>query len=190
MIEPWKRIEPTKVTKVGWRTVVTKTFELPDKSKVVYDIFNKPIDDNVAVIALTSNNEVVLATQFRPGPEKIMHELPGGGVDEGESFEAAAGRELLEETGYESNRYEYLGHSTRDGNGHSQHHYFIAYDCSLSPSGQDIEEFGLREASLVTPAQLIEYAKNDQLTDHAGVLLAYDKLMLLAGEHTQRGIIA
>ena len=29
-MKAWKRIEPTKVTKVGFRQIVTKTFEMPD----------------------------------------------------------------------------------------------------------------------------------------------------------------
>ena len=59
----------------------------------------------VAVVARTASDEVILVEQFRPPLEASVIELPAGlvGDVEGEldeSFESAARRELLEETGY------------------------------------------------------------------------------------------
>lgn len=36
----------------------------------------------MAVVAVTAENDVVLARQFRPGPGRFMLELPGGVVEE------------------------------------------------------------------------------------------------------------
>jgi ADP-ribose pyrophosphatase len=54
----------------------------------------------VSVLALTRERSVILARQFRPGPDKVLLELPGGGIEACELPDAAAARELLEETGY------------------------------------------------------------------------------------------
>jgi ADP-ribose pyrophosphatase len=56
--------------------------------------------DWVNVVALTSDNEVVLVRQFRHGTREFTLEIPGGMVDPGETPAQAAGRELLEESGY------------------------------------------------------------------------------------------
>ena len=54
----------------------------------------------VNVIALTSENEIVLVQQYRFGTASYTLELPGGLVDPDESPIKAAERELEEETGY------------------------------------------------------------------------------------------
>ena len=67
--------------------------------------------DWVNVIALTADKQVVLIEQFRHGSEEIILEIPGGMLDENEDRETAAKRELLEETGFSSDEFVYLGKS-------------------------------------------------------------------------------
>jgi ADP-ribose pyrophosphatase len=47
-----------------------------------------------------SGPEIVLQKQFRPPLDSVVIEFPAGLVDEGETAEQAAIRELKEETGY------------------------------------------------------------------------------------------
>ncbi|MGM0488549.1 MAG: bifunctional nicotinamidase/pyrazinamidase [Planctomycetota bacterium] len=61
----------------------------------------------VAIMALTPENELLLVEQFRPPLARSVIELPAGIVGDvetakEESFEQAAVRELLEETGYQA----------------------------------------------------------------------------------------
>jgi ADP-ribose pyrophosphatase len=81
-----------------WVKVITNRYRLPDGSEADWDLLDE--GDSVAVLALTADHTVVLARQYRPGPGRILDELPGGVIDPGESPSDAAGRELLEETGY------------------------------------------------------------------------------------------
>ena len=51
-------------------------------------------------VALTRDGKFILVKQHRLGTDEISLETPGGVIDEGESPEACAVRELREETGY------------------------------------------------------------------------------------------
>lgn len=60
------------------------------------------------MLALTTDRGVVLVRQYRPGPDRVLDELPDGGIEPGEAPEEAAAWELREESGY-SGRLEIVG---------------------------------------------------------------------------------
>jgi ADP-ribose pyrophosphatase YjhB (NUDIX family) len=64
--------------------------------------------DFVAVIALTPRGELLMVRQFRPTVGAFTLELPAGHVEPGETPEAAARKELSEETGYDVDTLELL----------------------------------------------------------------------------------
>jgi ADP-ribose pyrophosphatase len=178
-VKEWKRIEPTRVTKVGWRTVVSKTFELPDGQINTWDTLGGEDDVFAGVIGLTPNNRVILARQFRAGPEKIMDELPGGLVHKDEDPLDGAIREFTEETGYAAGQIELLGVSTRSALDNGKWYYYIATDCVSTGNGQALDSNEFVEIRLVSIQELLEIAKADKLSDPAAVLMAYDKLQEL-----------
>jgi ADP-ribose pyrophosphatase len=67
------------------------------------------VPDYVAVVARTRERRILLVRQHRPVVGHDSIELPSGHVDPGETPEAAARRELLEETGAEAGTLEFLG---------------------------------------------------------------------------------
>jgi 8-oxo-dGTP pyrophosphatase MutT (NUDIX family) len=58
----------------------------------------------VNVIPLTADGLVVMVRQYRHGTRTVTLEIPGGLVEEGDTPEEAAARELMEETGYRAAR--------------------------------------------------------------------------------------
>ncbi len=175
-MQAWKRLDDgTNKTKVGFRTVVHKQFAMNSGQIMNADIINAETSSAAGIIALTSDNRVIIATQFRCGPEKIMYEMPGGAVDPGETPEVAARRELSEEVGFEPGTLEYLGAAYVNAWDNIIHHYFLATDCrSVGPSNP--EEFEEIEIETISITEFIDNAMNARMTDAQGVLLAYEKL--------------
>ena len=110
--------------------------------------------DWVNVVALTPERHLVVVRQYRFGTEEVTTEVPGGMVDPGEGHEESARRELLEETGYVSDRWTYLGYvDPNPAVQTNQMHHWLAEGCRLEAAqeldpGEDIEVATLTEEEL------------------------------------------
>ena len=130
----------------------------------------------VNVVALTPERRLVVVRQYRFGTRTVTTEIPGGMVDRGEAHEAAAQRELREETGYTSERWRYLG--AVEPNPAFQDnlcHHWLAEDARLThtqelDAGEDIE---------VTTLELDEVRRAIQTGEirHALVLTALQRIL-------------
>ncbi|HWJ29044.1 MAG TPA: NUDIX hydrolase [Flavisolibacter sp.] len=104
----WKVLDSEYLFNEPWLTVRKEKCELPD-GRIMPAYYISEYPDWVSAFALTEDNKVVMVRQYRHGLGVISTELPGGVIDKGETPEVAIARELLEETGYQFENYEYLG---------------------------------------------------------------------------------
>lgn len=178
MPEMWKRTAPTIVSKIGFRTVVSKTFALPSGDIKDFQTFDAEGQQYAGVIGITTDNRAVIVLQYRPGPEKVFAELPGGFVDDGEEPAAAAQREFIEETGYTPGGLTPLGVSYKDAYHNATWHYFLATDCTKT-GNQELESTEYAELQLISIAELIDNAMQGRMTDSDAVLMAYEKLRVM-----------
>ena len=81
---------------------------LPSGREAVWLRF-EGLQDFVSVILLDSAGRVLVARQYNHPPGRVVHEFPGGTVDEGETPGEAARRETVEEVGLTPHSLQPLG---------------------------------------------------------------------------------
>ncbi len=96
--QKWEELSRKIAFQKYGRKIEEVIFRLPNGEES--DFYVKKEGPAVGILALTKNKQVIMTKQFRPGPKEILCELPGGYVDENETPEEAALRELKEETGF------------------------------------------------------------------------------------------
>lgn len=102
---PWRVLSCEYLAHEPWFTVRRQRMELPD-GRIIPSYYVLEYPAWVNVIARTEEGRFVMVSQYRPGLERTDYELVAGVVDpEDPSPEAAARRELEEETGYGGGRW-------------------------------------------------------------------------------------
>nr|WP_272954591.1 NUDIX hydrolase [Kribbella sandramycini] len=86
---------------------------MPSGHEVDWDVTGPESTESIArgitVLPLTPEGRVVTVRMFRPGPDSVVTNLPGGLIEPGEEPGVGGARELLEETGYTCESLEVVG---------------------------------------------------------------------------------
>lgn len=125
-----------------WVEVRVETVELPD-GQIVDDYHQVDLPPYVIVAATRPDDRFVLQRMYKHGLREETITLPAGRIEEGEAPLACAKRELLEETGYEADRWSRLGSFLVDAShGCGRAHFFRAEDAEsvAEPDPGDLEE--------------------------------------------------
>ncbi|MFB3903929.1 MAG: NUDIX hydrolase [Acidobacteriota bacterium] len=136
-------------------TLEVHRVQLPD-GRIIEDWPWVITPDFVNVIAVTPDERFLCLRQYKYACEGIALAAVGGYVEAGEALEAAARRELKEETGYESGDWLELGHFPVDSNrGVGRAHFYLALEAVKTgePPARDVEE---PEIVLLTRAEVEE----------------------------------
>jgi ADP-ribose pyrophosphatase len=140
---------------------------MPDGEIADWDILEG--GRTVAVVAIAMSGEIILIRIFRPGPEKVLLELPGGNVKSAEDIETAARRELVEETGYIPDRIKVVGQTWLASYATHQRFAVIATGCyrPSHPARPRVREDRLEFAAttLVSMRDFRLHVASGQLTD-------------------------
>lgn len=175
----WKTISSKKLFSETWMNIRIDTCETPD-GRIVTPYYVYDFPEWVAAVAITKEGNVILERQYRHALGITGFELPGGCVDNTDiSFEHAIARELLEETGYRFEKFEYLGDTSSNPSTNSNlMHMFLAtggewvQDQQLD-AGEDID---VLQVSIDEFVQMVKDKQFMQSMHLAAIYLALEKM--------------
>lgn len=175
----WTRLSSQAVIDSKWLRVTADRCQVTsDRVIEPFYVIHEP--EWVAIVAVNAKAEILTVRQYRYPSDAFCTELPGGVADANETFEAAARRELLEETGYVAARWAYAGplfaNPARQSN---RVHIYVAQDLELV-AGQSLDPNEEITCAFFSRQQ-IEAAIQANEFSHATHVAAYYRGLQLLG---------
>jgi len=144
--------------------IYNEDVRFPDGETGEFDYLSE--SEAVVVLPFTTDGDVVVIEEWRQPVERVNDGLPAGSIeaDDGD-IEAAARRELREETGYEAGSVEHLT-TVEPANGFadSVFHYYAAFDCEQRTE-QNLDYNESITVDTTTLDDLLDAARADELRD-------------------------
>lgn len=181
-VKPWKTIKTNYLLKSKWVNFREETC-LTAEGETIENYYILEYRPFVHVIPFTNDGKILLNRQYRHARKLIGFELPGGQMEDTDKAPMiAAKRELLEETGYTSNKIEHLVTFPVDPASRSNLiHFFIAENI-YKKQEQQVLDSEVIESEIFTVKeviQLLEKGEFNQSTHVGGIMLALKKMRFL-----------
>lgn len=126
----------------------------------------------VIVVPILGGNKVVLVREYGAGLERYELALPKGKVDDGESFEQAANRELQEEAGFAASKLTRLKCMSQSPS-YMQHTTQIILAEGLTPSRLEGDEPEPMEVEIVPLDNIAALAAREDVTEARTIAALY-----------------
>lgn len=147
---PWYKVRQDKVIR-------------PDGKDGTYNVIEKP--ESVFIVPVTDDKQILMVKLFRYTTQREGWEIPAGGIEKGESPEAAAKRELQEETGCVSSSWRSLGDfDSMNSITDSKAHVFIAERLHYG-NHHEQEEEGITKMHSFTLSEVLDLIKTGGVVD-------------------------
>ena len=141
-IKKWKTLTSKVVFTHSRLTLLEDTVGLPNKKTLTYLRYAPVTTHSAAAIAINERGEILLQREYSYPPNEVMWQLPGGGIEAGETPLEAAVRELSEESGFIAKTCRSIGFFYTDNRRSNQKQYiFVCTDLSLKKLPEDDGEF-------------------------------------------------
>lgn len=187
----WQEISTEHLVQDEWIDFRRSAFRFPDGS-VFEPYYSYSRKDYVVIVASDEEGNYLCVRQYRQGIRRVTTEFPAGGIERKDGKEyggrgeqnaedalVAAKRELLEETGYESNEWSHLLTVPSNATmGDNYAHLYLAQNCR-KVSGQNLDDtefLNVEKLSAQEIEKLIAQGEFEQVVHVAAWLLALRKM--------------
>jgi len=176
-VQPWEALCTESVYRCCNFTVLKRRSRVPHTASV-HDVHILEIPDWVNIVPITRDRKVVLVRQYRHGVSSMTLEVPAGMMESRDGMaQVAARREMVEETGYDSETIEPLGFTHPNPALQNNHcHMFVARDvvrCGVPQNGNT--EF--TEPVIISLGDVSKLIRAGVIT-HALAIAAFHRLLL------------
>ena len=138
------------------------TVEVPNRGYQKREIVEH--NGAVGIVAITSENKVVLVKQYRKAIEKELWEIPAGKIEIGESPKECAIRELKEETGYSAENMKLI-HKFYTSAGFSNQKIYIFLAENLIQGERDLDEDEFLEVYEIDKDKVYNMIEKNEIED-------------------------
>ena len=148
------------------------TLLMPDGKQIIREVVQHP--GAVAIIPIDREDNVLLVRQYRYAAGQSILELPAGVIEEGESPDDTAQRELQEEIGYASQNLRALG-GVYSSPGFCTEFLYLYIARDLVPSrlpGDEDEDISVETVPMSRVDRLIRLGEIQDAKTVAGLLMA------------------
>lgn len=142
----WHVLHTNTVLEHPFVTIAMETVQLPG-GQTISDWPKIYTNDYVNALVLNEAHEALVLEGYKHGHGRVIWQTMGGYIAAGEDPLTAVQRELVEETGFHTEDWAYLGSYIVDPNRHvGVGHFFCAQGARriLEPHSQDLEQFTIR----------------------------------------------
>ncbi len=153
------------------------TVKLPNGKEASREVVRHP--GAVAIVPLTSDNEVLMVRQYRKPLDKVLLEIPAGKLNYGEDPFECGVRELEEETGCTAEKYTFAGQII-SAPGFSDEVLSIYIATGLKQGSQNLDEDEFLTVEKIPFNTVIELILKNEIED-AKTIVGILKTKLLLG---------
>ena len=175
---PWQVVSNHSMLKTPYFSVLNQQVCGPDES--VHDYYTVSFDMPAVGVIARKDNQYLLIHQYRFIVDEYVWAIPSGGVEHDETLEMAAKRELIEETGWCSEKISHLfGYYPSYGATNQRFELFLAED--LEPTKHEYDTAEVLKIGWFNRKELIDMVLSAKIVD--GLSLTPLAVLLLKEEH-------